>query len=320
MTPAIPRSEQVEAWLTSRGVKFAPARWLPLDKIKHSESRHNQARAEALDPEVVDRYVVGVKTGDAFPPIVVYKSGAGYMIVDGNHRDESHVRANASQIAAYILADDTPTDLIEILTIEANTKHGQPTNTAWRIKQAIHLIATGTSAEVATAATGVTQSQITTARRQAKADERARRLGVTGWDTVTPTNRMHLAGVTSDPVFYEAACTVIDTTMASMDLQAFIRQIKAAVSEADALRIVGEVADQRKARMGIKSTAGRHHRLHNPRQRFVTALGALMALEPKDITRAFVTDEERKEIANRCSAAAVTLMEMEEVLDHALRA
>ncbi len=322
MPPVTPPacSEQVESWLTARGVKFKPCRRIPLEKIKHAESRRNQARAEALDPEVVDRYTVAVRAGEEFPPIVVYKAGSGFVIIDGNHRDEAHVRAGVETIVAYEVAEDTPSHLIELLTVEANTRHGQPTDTAWRVKQAMQLMATGEhDMEVVTSALGVTPSQITSARRAAKADERARRLGVYGWEDLPVSTRAILSALTSDPVFVTMGEAVIETSMGSGDeLKNLVRQVKSATSEADALRLVGEVADQRKTRMGALKK-GRQSRLANPRTRVLAALGAITALTPGELPRLFHTEADRKEVAGRCADAAFVLMEMEEVLRDALK-
>lgn len=319
MPPVTPPacSEQVESWLTSRGVTFKPCRRIALDRIKRDESRRNQARAEALDAEVVERYTAAVRAGEQFPPIVVYKSGAGFVIIDGNHRDEAHLKARSENIVAYEVAEDTPSELIELLTVEANTRHGQPTDTAWRVRQAMHLLATGRDEATVLAATGVTRHQITTARRLDKVDERARRLGVYAWDDVPATTRALMASVSSDPVLASMAEVVIDTNMGIEDVRAFLKQVRESNSEADALRIVGEVGDQRKQRqVGAKSAKSR--RLASPRQRVLAALGAVTALSPGDLPRLFHTDQERKEVAGRCESAAFVLMEMEEVLRNAL--
>lgn len=310
-------SEQVESWLTSFGVKFKPCRRIPLDKIKHDESRRNQARSEALDPEVVDRYTVAVKAGAQFPPVVVYRSGSGFVLIDGNHRDEAHVKARATDIVAYEVAEDTPAEVIELLTVSANTRHGQPTNTAWRLKQALHLIATGQDPEVVYEATGVTSSQVTTARRLLKADERARRVGVYNWESIPQTSRALLASVTSDPVLAAMAEVVIDTAMTSDDLKPFLKQVRDAVSEGDALRIVGEVGDQRKDRRG-RARAGKRDRIANPRNQVLAALGSVMAVDPAQLPRLFISEADRKEVAGRCADAALVLMGMEEVLRDAL--
>lgn len=311
-------SEQVESWLTARGVKFKPCRRIPLDKIKHEESRRNQARQDALLPDVVERYTAAVKAGEQFPPVVVFKSGQGYVIIDGNHRDEAHVKARAENIVAYEVSDDTPSELIELLTVEANTRHGQPTDTAWRIQQALHLLATGHEPESVYVATGVTSSQVSTAKRLAKADERARRVGVYNWETIPATSRALLASLNSDPVLASAAAVVIDTSMTGDDVKAFMRQLRDAASEADALRIVGEAGDQRKTRMGA-AARDRKRRLSNPRTRVLAALGQITSLTPGELPRLFTTEADRKEVASRCADAAMVLMTMEEVLRDALQ-
>ena len=318
MTPSPPaRHEPTESWLTSRGVTFSPPRRIPLEKIKRTESRQNQARAEALLPETVDRYVAALRAGAAFPPIVVFRSGGGYRIIDGNHRDESHVKAGREDIAVYTVADDTPSETIELLTVEANTRHGQPTDQAWLVTQALHLLATGHDIDTVTSATGVTEGAIRLAKRSIKADERARRLGIFEWERLSTTARASLSAIPTDPVFAAAAEVVLDSGMSTDDLKGFLRQIKAANSEADALRVIGSVAEERKTRR--KLGKGRNA-IANPRNRVLSALGAVTALDPANLPRLFHTDEERKEVAGRCADAAVVLMEMEEVLRRALEA
>ena len=317
-TPAPPCSEQVETWLKARGVKFTGCQPLDMAQINEKASRNNQARADSIHPETVDRYAQALRNGDTFPPIVVMPRGDGYEIVDGNHRHAAHKRIGAATIPAYIIGKDTPGEIVALLVAEANTKHGDPTPTAWRQQQALYLMALGHAAETVAEALGLSASQIKQAIRLAKADNRAKKLGIPGWLNLAASPRERLSTIKLDEVMVAAARVVIDTKWGqNADLSRFVSNINNHGSEAAQMTYIQEVARERAELLANQAATGRKAKsrsIANPKMQVVTALGSVMAIDPAQVPRLFITDTERKEIAQRCEAAAERLLEMEQAL------
>ncbi len=81
-----------------------------------------QVRA-AMNEDVVTAYAEAIGSGDALPPITVYKDEAGlYWLADGFHRVEAHLRAGATTIAAKVLAGSQRDAILH--AVGANAEHG----------------------------------------------------------------------------------------------------------------------------------------------------------------------------------------------------
>lgn len=308
--------EDVSKWLTHRGVKHSVPQPINRTQINEKASRSNQARAEVLDPEVVDRYTAAVRLGDEFPPLVVYRQGKGFTIIDGNHRDEAFKKAGKTVVDAIVVADNTPSEMIELLTVEANTRHGKATDMGWRIRQAMHLLAIGLGDELVASATGLSKAALLDARRADKGMQRAKKLGVYGYEKLAVRAQSQIAGLALDSVFTAAAEAAIDLDMTIEQVRLLIRDVKALGSETDQLRQVGEVVEALQFDSGRKKS-GRNS-LANPRMTVLSALGSVAKIDPKQMPRLFRTNEERKEVARRAANASLVLMEVEEVLNNAL--
>lgn len=307
-------SEMVEEWLRGRGVKFKPCRNIPLSSVDHAGSRRNQARREAIDSSVVETYVQALRNGDKFPPIVVIASNAGkYTIVDGNHRDEAYVRAHRDDVCVYEIDPDTDSVTVELLTAEANVRHGLRTDAEWRGHQAAYLIANGVDLITVASATGLSKSAIESAQRAQKADVRAARAGIKGWKDIPMTTRAMLGPIKSDPVFLALAALVAEYRPSMQDISDAVRGAKVASTEAEAMRIIGDLEETITARRRITGQTKRTV-LSSPRMRIVTALGAVLAINVEDVPRMFRTQRERDEIKDRSARAALVLMEIEEAL------
>lgn len=308
----VSEDKATESWLKARGVKFAAVAEYPIDMIDERTSQANQARAEGIEREVVERYITAMRGGDLFPPIVAYKKGNSLVIVDGNHRATASRRAGAKKIHVYVIDGKTPSETIELLTAEANVRHGQPTDAAWRRHQAVYLLGLGHPADLVASALGVTKSAVYAARAAHSAGERAARMGIKGWDSIKETAKDRLASIKSDPVFEAMVTTVVATDWApGAELSSFIREINRASSEAEQLTMIEEARERRA--FDKAQTKGRN-RISNPKQQVLMSLGSVMAMDSKQLRRLFITDDERNEIARRLGDASLKLMECEEAL------
>src|SRR5256885_10352314 len=100
-------------------------------------SEHNQARAKAIEPELIERYTEAVERGDRFPAVIANRFGRDakgkLIIVDGNHRLRAHDAAE-QPIDVYILDPATEPQVIALLTHLFNTRHGLPTSDEERVQ------------------------------------------------------------------------------------------------------------------------------------------------------------------------------------------
>lgn len=80
-----------------------------------------QTRAE-IDRTVVDDYAEKMRTGEAFPPLVVFYDGEDYWLADGFHR---HGAADAAEIANVdvVVRQGTRRDAV-LFSVGANAQHG----------------------------------------------------------------------------------------------------------------------------------------------------------------------------------------------------
>src|SRR5438552_4049378 len=137
-------SEEVENWLKDRGVKYMKCMEIPLKDFDEKKSRANQARPQALIDEAVERYTLAMKQNAKFPPLVAFQSSyMKFVIIDGNNRFAAAKKASRPTFPTYVIDNETPSELIQLLTVEANAKHGEVPPTDWRVKQAIHLVSIG---------------------------------------------------------------------------------------------------------------------------------------------------------------------------------
>jgi hypothetical protein len=310
------KSTTIDQWLASRKVKFTPPRLLQLDEIDEKASQANQARAEGIESVVVERYVQAMRNGDLFPPVVVYKRSGKFIIVDGNHRTSSSRRAGASKIWAYEIDNKTPSETIELLTAEANTKHGQPTTTEWRARQAVYLSTLGHAREVVASALGMSPSSISTALSVHRLDERAAAIGVGGWAHLKFSHKQRLARVKSDVVLREIVPMIVETNFApGAAFSSFITELGKLGSEQEMLEFIASTRQARTFDQRQKGATGpQGRRIANPKMGVLTALGQVMAIDPTSLRRMFLTDEERKEVSRRFGDASLRLMECEDEL------
>lgn len=258
-TKALPGGEtgsadpEIEAWLKERGVQFTFTPDFSIYQINMERSLANQARIGApLIEEVVERYQIAMENGAVFPPVVLYQDGKSFVVVDGNHRVSAADRAGLNAVDAYVLKNPSPTQ-VSVLTYEANTRHGEPTTSVERERQAVHLIEQGTSKSEAAKLLGVKLARLEYVMSDQEASKRLATLGYDPADfTVTHRRRMH--NIHSDVVFAAVADLVKATHMTFEQLDRLVPRINAQRNEAQQLSVVREAT--RELEGIVRQTAG----------------------------------------------------------------
>lgn len=326
VTTQVAATVEVEAWLQRHGVRYAPPEHIPMSLIDEKRSRGNQARREPIVGDSVDRFAAAMRAGAAFPPIVVYPVGGRLTIVDGNNRQAAARKAAKDTIVGIVIAEDTPSELIQLLTVEANAHHGVTPDPSWRVQQAFHLCSLGFPDQIAADAASITLQQLRSARAVQEADQRAKALRINGFSELPATSRGALAVLRDEPVFYQAGKVAVDTAMTIEEVRDLIRQVKSLPSEGARIEFIGSIAKARGLERATRRLAGKvNNRISSPKQSLVAGIGKILAVDASALVRQIVTTHDRNEINNRIRLlekkldelriAMSTLSDMDEEVD-----
>lgn len=309
---------EVEAWLQRRGVKYAPATGIPMAMIDERRSRANQARKDALVPESVERFANSFREGRPFPPIVCYALGNRLIIIDGNNRHEAAKRARRDYLLGIIIDETTPSEMIQLLTVEANNGHGVTPDKAWRVRQANHLVTLGFSDAKAAEASGVTPVQMKNARAAAEASARARKLNIVGFDELSDSNKTVINVVKSDPVFLAAARLTVAQRLAHDQLKDVLRAIKTGRSEAEQLAIITEQAELLNVELAAKKAETRRG-VSSPKNALVSGVGLITKCDPAALVSQILTVHDRDTIAKRLDEAVDCILAIQVEMEKKLK-
>lgn len=302
---------EVEAWLQRHGVQYAPPVAIPMYLIDEKRSRANQARRDAIVADSVDRFAAAMKSGVGFPPIVVYPSGGKLVIVDGNNRQAAAKKAGRETIVGIVIAEETPSELIQLLTVEANAHHGVTPELAWRVQQAFHLCSLGFTDQQAADAAAIGVQQLRGARAVQEADQRARALRIPGFTDLAQVSRQSIGVLKDEAVFYQAAKTAVETAMTVEEIRDLVRQVKSLPSEGARIEHIGAVAKERSIERATRKTLGKTiGRVSSPKQSLVAGIGKILAVDSAALTRQIVTSHDRDLVNARLRALERKLAEM----------
>ncbi len=290
---------EVERWLQHHKVEYAPPTNVPMSLIDAKRSRANQARRDAIVMDSVDRFAAAMKAGAVFPPIVVYPYVGKVVIIDGNNRHEAARRASLDVIRGIVVADSTPSELIQLLTVEANASHGVTPELPWRLRQAFHLISLGFTDAQAAAAASVTTQQITMHRKLEESDKRAKVLRIAGFGDMPATSRASLAVLRDDAVFFQAAQTAVKTGMIIDDVRDMIRAVRKETSEANRVAAIGRIAEERGIEAAARRATGHAPRVSSPKTALSSGIGLIMSCDEGQLARSILTFKDKDLIMKR---------------------
>ena len=307
---------EVEAWLQSHGVSYAPPTLMDMNLVDERRSRANQARPTAIVNDSVERFAQAIRNGAAMPPIVVYPTANKVVIIDGNNRHEAYKKARATQILTIVISESTSSELIQLLTVEANTRHGVTPDNSWRIEQGLALTALGFTDEQAAAACSVTKHSLVVARILRRSDARAKSLRIAEFNTLAASLRTKLGALKEDAVFSQAARLVISSGMIGVEVDKLVRELKSFRSEADRLRHISEISVQREVEAATKKVMGRNSStVSSSKHSLVTGIGKVMAVDPGEIQRQILTEHDRDLLKERLKKLADRVLDLQVALE-----
>lgn len=231
------RKPETEQRLNMEGASWHYEYDVPLSKIDRVASRQNQARFQPIDNDRVDDMVLFLASGGVFPALVGYYNRQGdIVLIDGNHRDETYIRAaqlNFKTVTTsdFYIVDGAPDWLIDRLTRTINIGQGGDISKEERISQAMHFRATqNIPVEELSRMVQLPRTTLVEAIHAGEVKNRLSRLGFT--DPLSPKTLGMLHRIVQDKALVEIARLVKEALLNSDEAREVVsRVVRAAVSE-----------------------------------------------------------------------------------------
>jgi hypothetical protein len=317
------RDPRIEEYLNEKGVAWEFIENVSPGSFDLQKSMKNQARLTHLVPSQVETYIDAMKRGDVFPPLIAHRNEeTGKLItIDGNHRLET-CRQLERPMNVYVVSADPK--IVTLLTFEANTKHGVPTNQQERVTHALWLIDTGASQRDAAAAVGAPLKLVQKDWQRRQAGRRADEVGIirTHWEALHQSIRTRLLNLTTDEVFKAASELAYKANLSVQEVFDLVAQLNESRSVTRQLALLellqgNEYADRisgGEALFGAKQGRSKT----TPKTRASQALGHVLHL-PDDIAglASQFSPQERESAAARAREAEKKLGEFAEALEAA---
>jgi hypothetical protein len=267
-------SASVEAWLESFDVTDWDLRMVSLSDIDKGASRANQARLEAIDPTLAERYTQSAKAGAVFPPLVLAEVGKRLIVVDGNHRHEGLIGAKRVEHLAYVIK--VTEALRHVMSAAANTLNGQPPTDEERRFHALQLSAGGYTQPRIAAMTGLTLGSVSRILRADRARKRCndQKAALKLDDNVLEELGRIKSGVVLTFAVQQAAARHISSKVAHN----LASKVNGGHSEREQLALLDEFTDELD-RDRLKPKAGKGSRFTDA-HKASNAIGTLMSVNP----------------------------------------
>jgi hypothetical protein len=320
-----PRNTEVEKALNDRGVSYELME-IDVGLIDVVRSQANQARIQSpLVQSVVETYIAAMTRGDEFPPLIVYKARGAelkYVIVDGNHRLAAATGANLKSIWAYVVADNTPSELITILTYEANTKHGLPTSEVERARHAVFLIENaGETIKNAAARMNLSPAFLTRHYTGVRANNRAGAAGINQgrWFDLSLAVRTRLNTLKADETFGACITYALKARLNATEIEELVTRLNKEGSVTEQLTILQREEQSNQGRIqdvAMGKDKARQSSMAGPRRSLYNATGMIESLTGDKQLRLIrdFTPLEASEWTSRIAQMRTTLQEIEDEL------
>lgn len=215
-------------------------------------SKKNQARFLPLHDDVVVSYGSAMEQGDVFPPVIMMGTKGKYVVLDGNHRVAAAMLVGYTHATAFVCKNITKAQA-ELLTFEANARHGLPTSNEERLSQAVYLVGIGNRAKEVAHALAVSENALYRALATKRATDRLVRLGFRS-DAMSDFFKRRLDAIASNTVLKPASDLVLKAKLDSAEMNELVTDINKTQSEADALAVVDTWQKRHAGR--VRSTSG----------------------------------------------------------------
>jgi hypothetical protein len=303
--------ESIESWLDRFDVDHAFHSELSLEEINKRESHRNQARiGEPINQDHAVSIGMAYEQNESIPPIIVYRRGRQFVVVDGNHRIEGAEMAGRKTLPAYEVVGATETQ-IRLLTYLANVGHGLKTTEAERVEQALHMIDMGGLDQAEAARLFMIRPQrLSKEIQRLRAIRRIREIGVRQWQRLPDTTILRLAQVKNDEVLKPLAEYAVKTRMTTSEANRIVSEIGRERTVKKALAIIQE--EERRTKPQRQEQAGGAIKLPLAARK-IDQVARLVDLIPKPNSKEF-SPEIRERVRRQCLETAHRLAEFAQEL------
>lgn len=245
------RSPQTEERLAARHVPFAFEPNLPLTELRDVEGNQVRRSEHRAPEEMVERFAEQMRNGAVFPAIVVNDRRE---LVDGNTRWAAARRTRRSTIRAYVCADLTALRA-RALSVELNQSHGL-SMTRDEIRAFVESAVDEGQLPDTKAYGRMTGTKPRTLRRWlAASDFRKRatreRFPAERIASLSESVQVALHQVRLRSVFLSVTHLAIDAQLTATTTKALVRDVNAAPSETEALKILRAAREARSEEIRI---------------------------------------------------------------------
>lgn len=224
-----------------------------LSDIDIETSKHNQARFLPLHEETVFTYGAAMEQGDVFPPIVVNNQKGKYLVLDGNHRVAAAGLAGYTQTTAYVTKNLSKAQA-ELVTFEANARHGLPTSIEERVQQGLYLVNIGNKAASVARALSIPENRLHKAVQTNRAASRLTTLGVDS-KKFSQSSIARFGSIASNTVLAPVAQIAVKANLSHSEISEIVSAINAEHDgETAQMKVVEKFRGRYAPRM--RSTAG----------------------------------------------------------------
>lgn len=284
----------IEQWLAELEIPAASVEYvdaLALDDVDQRASLRNQARIKPIDDDVAERYTDDMRKGDVFPPIIVRARGSRRVVLGGNHRYKA-ARAARVPLSAYVV--ECSDEIALRISYEDNRRHGLPPAEPERIRQAVHLVASGYKVAAAARVVGVPVGKLDRALRVDETVRRADGLGIRTYGRIPESSLSRLSFVRADPVFGDLLELTVDAALPSGDVERLVVAVNECRSEQQALELLRDeriIAQDRIAKIKAGGTPKRGSTTESARAQLIRTLVGLCQVEPHRIAASTLPDQ-----------------------------
>lgn len=309
-TVQLPRIGELEDWFDAHGITWRLEQ-IPLDQVDHLAGLANQARLSPLDEQVVDRYTADMEAGAVFPPIVVRRERRKLVPVGGNHRCAAARKADVGSLAGYIVEGLTD-ELVHLLAIEDNRRHGLPLSDDERLFHAVQIVNAGRTVVDAAAICGLPAHKLGRQLDARRGGERAVRLDADGWAALSTTAKARIVSIRDDSAFARVVALAASAAIPAIELADVVGRVNKGTPEQAA-----ELLDALESDAGLRTPrAGGHpvSKMRAPATRLLHDLEGICGYDPKAVAGDCVSAEQRARLAKQVKATARRLMAVEKEL------
>lgn len=235
--------DDVAHLLGERKLTFRRER-VPIRSIDREASTRNQARFLPLHPELVDQYKAAMEQGDLFPPIILNATKKGKSVVlDGNHRLAAAADAGYTSIDAFLVIEATQAQL-ELVTFEANARHGLATTIQERIQQGLYLVGLGNQPTAVARALAIPLDNFRKAVTVYRVDQRLRKIGVQDPSKLAQNIRERVGALRNDEVLAPFMEVVVGAGLGTTVVSTEVAALNRFTRDADQLAYVAKLRER----------------------------------------------------------------------------